>query len=816
MFLNKRFSPLLVATLAIQSQVHVHAQERSASATVEAPSALQEVIVTARKVGERLQDVPLSIRAMTDKDLTERGITSLSDLSLFTPGLSYSADYGRTAERPVIRGVSALRPEAPQPVSVFVNGVFVRDAALGLLLDDARRIEVIKGPQSALYGRSTYAGAINYITEQPGQEKAGKLSVTIAGDGERSVFGAVTVPLSETLSARIRAKSYEFGGQYTNSQTGNKLGNERTRSIGAEVLYKPSPRFDAVVSLDYAKDRDGMFAAVARPIPKQSGGVVTSQNGSSNVANGSTCNGRTISIVGNNPVTGLPDANVKASASAIANGWPCGPSTHSGTTLVRNEADLKQYTDPVTGISYGDVAGLDRKMTRSSLTMNWNLDNGMTVTSQTAYTSQRSNLGADQSYDGTQFSPGYGYPGTSWLTYDRDKLSYGSQELRLVSKQGQPLTWLAGAFYYKEDTSGDTTGVIAQNAKLKTVADTLRPKADTKVEAKAIFGRVQYAFGEGFKVSAEGRYNEEKVEVGGTPLGTALVSAGTCTAGQVCYVNGSKTFKDFAPRLTADYKLNKDILLYGQWAKGTKSGGFNSTAGLPVNTFTFDGETITALELGVKSEFMQRRLRVNFAVFQNDISDLQLSNLSLLTNPFTGTSTTTTVVNNVGEARSRGYEVDVVMRATPWLTLSGNYAFTDARALKGTEVTNGTAFGGNMSVAGAELPRSPRHSAAISAAIDVPTAYDGVNFFARTDVMYQSRRYAEIQNLIWADAFTHVNASMGLTNGDWRVTLFVKNATNNDASLNGFRYLDPLTFRRTAVDFLPRLRQYGVTVNYGF
>ena len=146
MFLNKRFSPLLVATLAIQSQVHVHAQERAASTTAEAPSALQEVIVTARKVGERLQDVPLSIRAMTDKDLTERGITSLSDLSLFTPGLSYSADYGRTAERPVIRGVSALRPEAPQPVSVFVNGVFVRDAALGLLLDDARRIEVIKGP----------------------------------------------------------------------------------------------------------------------------------------------------------------------------------------------------------------------------------------------------------------------------------------------------------------------------------------------------------------------------------------------------------------------------------------------------------------------------------------------------------------------------------------------------------------------------------------------------------------------------------------------------------------------------------------------
>jgi iron complex outermembrane recepter protein len=172
---------------------------------------IKEVIVTARRVGERIQDVPLSIVALTGKDLAERGITNITELSTFTPGLSYSPDFGRSAERPVIRGISALRTEAPQPVSVFFNGVFVRDGALSLGIDDAQRIEVVKGPQSALYGRSTYAGAINYITVKPGNELEGRLSTTVAGSGERSVFGAVTIPFSpDVMSARLRAKSYQY------------------------------------------------------------------------------------------------------------------------------------------------------------------------------------------------------------------------------------------------------------------------------------------------------------------------------------------------------------------------------------------------------------------------------------------------------------------------------------------------------------------------------------------------------------------------------------------------------------------------------
>jgi len=161
-------------------------------------------------------------------------------------------------------------------------------------------------------------------------------------------------------------------------------------------------------------------------------------------------------------------------------------------------------------------------------------------------------------------------------------------------------------------------------------------------------------------------------------------------------------------------------------------------------------------------------------------------------------------------------EIGIALKATNWLTLSGNYAYTNAKAKKGTQNTLGTIFGGNMSVAGFSLPRSPKHAAAGSAAVDLPTSWSGMRFFARADITYQSRRYADLANTIWADPFTHVNLSAGLRGQGWRGSLWVKNATNDDNALDGFSYLDGATFRNTAADFLPRRRQIGATVSYDF
>ena len=778
--------------------------------------ATETIIVTARRVDERIIDVPLTIRALTGKDLSDRGITSLTDLATFTPGLSYSPDLGRVSERPVIRGISALRPEAPQPVSVFVDGLYLRSGALSLPLDDALRVEVIKGPQSALYGRSTYAGAINYITVKPGSELKGTATVTAGQAREFSAFGAVSVPLiKDVLAMRVKARTHQFGGQYFNTQTGNAVGSESTDSIGALFAFTPGPAFDATLSLDHSDVRDGLFNAVARTVPTQAGGVLISQNGSSNVPNGAVCNGRTVNIVGNN-AAGLPDANVPASATNRLNGWPCGSATHATGTLVRrNQLEFANYTDPTTGISYGNVAGLDRTIDRTGLTMNYEFAGGYTLTSQTGFTRDRAHIGSDESYNGTQFA----ITGASWLSYNRDLTRYWSQELRLASPDKSALTWLVGAFIYDEDTSGVSSGVIQRVSGVVSAAP-LRPKSGSATVNAAPFARVQYAFTPALRVSAEGRYNRETVEVIGTNLGTATVSAGTCVAGQPCSVTGKRTFTDFSPRITLDWKPGADSLIYVQGARGSKGGGFNTAAGITADRFTFEGETITAAEIGFKTVLASGKLGFNAALFRNDIEGLQLSNIITITNPFSAnpqapTSTTVTVVNNVGKARTQGVEFDLSWRAADWLTLIANYAFTDAKVLEGTEVTNGTVFGGNQSVAGFTLPRTPKHAAAFSAAIDTPLV-GTTRWTARADVTYQSRRYAEIQNMIWAEPYTRVNLATGVRGKDWRVSLWVKNATDDDTSLNGFRYLDPVTFRRSAVDFLPRLRQVGLTGSIDF
>ncbi|MCE2915330.1 MAG: TonB-dependent receptor [Rubrivivax sp.] len=809
--------PAFVLTTLALAAGQALAQASPAAGTESAEGAgMQSITVTARRVDERIIDVPLSIRALSGRDLADRGITGLTDLASFVPGIAYSPDLGRVAERPVVRGISALRPEAPQPVSVFIDGIFLREGALSLLLDDAQRVEVIKGPQSALYGRATYAGAINYVTTKPGNEMKGMATVTLAQANEMSAFAAVTVPLKKDVaSMRIKARTHEYGGQYTNTQTGNKIGHESNDALGLVMSLTPSKSLDMLLSLDRSMVRDGLFNATARTVPtQQPAGTVVSQNNSTNVPNGATCNGRTINIVGNN-AQGIPDASVAPTAAARANGWPCGPANFTGTNVTRNENDLANYTDPSTGINYGNIAGLDRTINRLGFTLNYDFG-GYTLTAQTGWTKQFTALGADQSYNGTRFS----IAGASWLSYNRDALRYWSQEVRLSSPEDRPLTWLIGAFVYDEEGSGQSAGGVIARSGPNIVATSMRAVPGSVTTNSAPFARMQYEISKALRVSLEGRYNKETVEVVGTPLGVATVSAGTCVAGQQCIVSGKRTFTDFSPRVTVDFKPGKESLIYGQVAKGSKSGGFNTAAGIPTAQFAYDGEDIRSVELGYKAA-LGGSLGFSAAAFRNDIDGLQLSNIITITNPFPNPpgavqSSTVTIVNNVGKARTQGLEFDLSWRAADWLTLTANYAFTDAKALQGTEITNGTVFGGNMSVAGFTLPRTPKHSGALSLAVDTPVAGGSLRFIGRADLTYQSRRYAEIQNTIWADPYTRLNLSAGLRGKGWTARLWVKNATNDDTSLNGFRYLDPVTFRRSAVDFLPRLRQFGVTASYDF
>jgi outer membrane receptor protein involved in Fe transport len=830
-----RLKTALLGGLALASPLApiAFAQEPSSPAPARTDSTqLEEIVVTARRVEERLQDVPLSVKAFSGDNLQKSNINSIDQLANLTPGLQYSPDFGRVSERPVIRGISALRPEAPQPVSVFRDGVYIRDGVLGLLLDDAQRVEVVKGPQSALYGRSTYAGAINYASVKPGNDWTGRITLMSADHDTREIFGAVTVPLiDDVLSVRLGGKYYTYGGEYTNVATGNKIGQEESSQVQATVLFKPTQNLELIGFVSRREDDDGHFAVTVRTVPTLSPtGAFISQNGSSNVPNGGLCNGQRLNILGGfNAVT---RAFNPADAATLNNGWPCGPASAPANGLVRrNETDFQGWIDPRTGKDYGDAGGLYRITESRSLTANLDVLNGHTVSYIGAITQQWTILGQDQSYSGVRFAP----TRTPWSTINDDKLQYFTHELKLSSPQDQTLTWLVGASTYNERTSGLASNVVrfdplltlAQNNSVpfsQLQRDPTRAVATTEIESRAYFGRVQFTGIPRVKLSAETRYFEDDVTVGGTVVGTAVASVGGFTAGQPVFFRCpgtttpgcTVTFDGWAPRFTADFKLTDDAMLYAQWAKGFKAGGFNTSPGLSAPEIPFEGEEITAYEAGIKSEWFDRRLRANLAVFKNDVSGLQLSNLAVITSPTTGLTSTVTVINNVGEAETQGAEIELSARLLSWLTVSGNYAYTEAEAIKGTETNNGQAFGGNLSVAGKTLPRSPRDSAAVSIDVDYPIGAGDYRLFGRVDYTYQSRRFAEIQNLIWAAPVTRINLNAGVETERLRLGVFVRNATDELASLNGFRYLDPNTFRRTAADFLPRGRQVGATISAKF
>ena len=203
-------------------------------------SGLEEIIVTARKREESLQDVPLTVTAVNATQITELGIKDSRDLALFTPGFSNVASFGRnSSERPTIRGQSNILG-APN-AAYFVDGVYLSGSASNTETANLERIEVIKGPQAALFGRATFAGAINYVTRKPADEFSGQASVTLGQFEQRDANLYISGPIVDgKLHYYLAATHTELGGYYDNPlDQRDDLGAEKTDAVTAKLIWRP-------------------------------------------------------------------------------------------------------------------------------------------------------------------------------------------------------------------------------------------------------------------------------------------------------------------------------------------------------------------------------------------------------------------------------------------------------------------------------------------------------------------------------------------------------------------------------------------------
>jgi iron complex outermembrane receptor protein len=412
---------------------------------------LEEVVVTARKRVENLQEVPVSVIAIGAEQIERRSVNDLADLQKLTPGFTWSEGLSQLDIRPAIRGQANIRAASQPTVGVFIDGNSLPwRSGLNLQTIDVERIEVVKGPQSALFGRGVLSGAVNYVTKRPGDEFGGYVEATGASDGRTDLRGRLDLPANDALAFAVTGRWSEFDGFYRNNLTGRDgVGAEETRSGSAALLFEPSETFSAYLRASYSWEWQAQSAWHVVPSNTQTG-----------------------------PMAGQV--------------WFVGE-VPADPALIAHNCDT--------------CAGTDRNTTWVTLNLDWQVGGG-TLTSMTAYNSTLVYFDGDVDFSGLSEA---NLPVNPVLrnnlrqTIDRDIESFG-QEVRFASDPERPLRWLVGAYYYDETV--DEFGQSITGTTL-TPAQVPRTPVSNDVTSTSAFGAVYYDITPRLTATAELRWNED-------------------------------------------------------------------------------------------------------------------------------------------------------------------------------------------------------------------------------------------------------------------------------------------------------------------
>ncbi|MDB5365231.1 MAG: TonB-dependent receptor, plug [Rhodospirillales bacterium] len=700
------------------------------AALAQSAPAIEEIVVSARKTEERLQDVPIAVSAFSRATLDRKGVQDISQLSGVVAGLSYERDFGRRLDRPSIRGQSSILG-TPNAAS-FLDGVFIPDSLFSTEMAFVERVEVIKGPQSALYGRQTFSGAISYVSKLPGEVPEGTFKATFAEDGEYDVLASYGGPIiAQKASLQVAANYYRYGGEYKNNNPtdpyyGAKIGKEETRAGTAILRLTPIDPLTVTMRLSYAKNDDGHDATALQRASKNN--------------------------CFPNPATGVPR-------------YYCG-------VVIATPADIS--------LNLGLVDGgpLTRETTRGAGIIEYDFG-PVKLTSVSGYTLSDEDRDAD-----LDFLPIAGAGGTLHVQ-DGIRIEAFSQEVRLASSPGERLSWLVGGYYYHEDRRTDRY-IFTTKRRQDNGINTTRNYAG--------FGLLRYDITDRFSASAELRWARDEL---------GLIGGDN-------HYNLSTAYNSLNPRFTLDYKLANDVMVYGTVARGNKPGGFNSDVRLTGSQVAYDEETSWNYEIGLKSEWLDRRLRVNAAAFFIDWNNQQLTQ-----NAIFGTGSISYIAN-VGALEVKGVELEVQAVPTNWWRITATGSATEPKYTKGTDPEVGT-LTGNPSIVGKIAPNTPQYQFYLASDFDFPVT-DGVNGFLSASYQWRSEKYDQVGNFASTGDRDVVELRLGAERGGSRATLFVRNLLDNRDPLGVIRYVDfgvTGSPRGYQVGF-PRGRQVGVTLETKF
>ena len=695
-------------------------------------SELEEIVVTARRMQESLQDVPSSVSVMSADFVRAQRIQTVDEVIEMSPGATFTSlhkgqhDYS-------MRGISSQTEGSAgdSGVVTYVDGIAIgKDFAKSLKFIDVQQVEILRGPQGTAFGRNASAGLVHIITKRPTHDFEGLLEATGGNYGLIGFDGVLNGALSETIAGRLSVHYDDRDGYTEDLATGRDLDAEQNTTVRGQLLFTPSDSLDVLLKLEWSEDDDGV------PIRK-----------------GPDCT---------QPYLEDPFGDFTE------------PSCDPWETIASDLPNLQ----------------LERTIVTGSANIGWDISDTLRFTSITGY------VDAEMS----RFQDIFGTPLDVVLQSNEDDASQFTQEFRLDNAAADgAMHWLAGFYYFADDHDklGENREALTYAGPPFATTTDLRTSNETT--SFGLFGQVSYDLSDRANLTVGGRYTKDEKDfsafhetAGG--LGDIFVDPAENPVDE----SASEDWDNVTGSASLSFDASENAMIYGIIATGYKSGGFN---GEPYNAEAavtpYDQETSTNYEIGVKSELLANRLRLNASLFSTQYEDLQVADFLPSGTP---------IIENSGGADVVGLELEFSWLVNDYLTLLGSYAKLDAE-LKGD--IDGTSVDGNRP------DNAPEWTATFAADVTIPLSNGSAlslrgDYRGRSDVF--DGPFEDSETVRPSASFVGARAMWTSADNLWRVSLWGKNLTEEEEILT----IGPQVIVSQHPTGYGAPRTYGATVSRAF
>jgi len=708
---------------------------------------LEEVIVTAQKREQSLQDVPVAVTAFDASALKEAGVLDITELQRSSPNTTLQTSRGTNSTLTAyIRGIGQADPlwGFEPGVGLYVDDVYIARPQAGVLdVYDVDRIEVLRGPQGTLYGKNTIGGAIKYVTKRMTGEPELTVNVGVGSYNQRDLKIAGQLPISDqlVLGASVARLTRDGYGSFLNSGADNY--NKDVSAARLSLEFTPSDELFIRIAADTTEDDSN--------------------------AKG-----------GHRMVDSLQLPNEKA------------PSNVYDT-----------YADLDTANSV-ESAGV-------SLSVEWDINESLQLKSISAYREGETRTNID--FDNTSLASLH-VP----ASYDDDQLT---QEFQL-SYGGDQLNVVGGLYYYEGTAAGAFDVMLgAYDSLVAPYSYSALSAGSVDTTSYAAYINAAYDISEQLSMTLGGRYTIDKKDASVYKAGLGVVGSSSFTGGETMtllsvatdYSNGD-SWKQFSPRVSLDYQINDDVMVYASYSEGFKSGGFDmrgDAAQIPSTVDGFDPETVETWELGIKTELFDSRLRLNAALFSTDYKDMQVT---VQTENATGSAYKSNVLN-AGSAAVDGFELEAVGQITEALSLTASVGYINAEY---NEVMTETAEGPVDLSDEWEFAFTPEWTGSLSLRHRQQLDDMGsLSLMLAGSYRAETRAFPNAASMVDEGSYVLMDASAVWSSADehWSVGLHGKNLTGEEYRVGGYNF-PSLGGEASIIGYYGNPRTVTLDVGYNF